>query len=57
MNTIPAAQSLAPAEVTQNASDVLQARIEIELVLRNPDTASTLKLTDDILDELQQGAP
>jgi NADH dehydrogenase len=33
-------------------TDVLQARIEIELVLRNPDTAATLKLPHDVLDEL-----
>jgi NADH:quinone reductase (non-electrogenic) len=31
---------------------VLQARIEIELVLRNPDTAKTLQLPESVLDSL-----
>ena len=35
-------------------NDVLQARIEIELVLRNPKTASTIKLSDEILDSLHR---
>ncbi len=36
-------------------NDVLQARIEVELVLRNPDTAATLKLSDELLAQLHQG--
>jgi NADH dehydrogenase len=31
---------------------VLQARIEIELVLRHPDTAKTLRLSDEVLESL-----
>jgi NADH:ubiquinone reductase (H+-translocating) len=34
------------------STDVLQARIEIELVMRNPETAGTLKLSDDVLASL-----
>ena len=35
-----------------SATDLLQARIEIELVMSNPDTAQTLALPDEALDEL-----
>lgn len=33
-------------------TDILQARIELDLLLRNPQTAQTIKLSDDLLDTL-----
>jgi NADH:quinone reductase (non-electrogenic) len=40
-----------------SVTDVLQARIELELVLNNPDTATTLELPDDVLAQLHKRGP